>query len=409
MTLVDHIWHGCRLATLSPADQGLGPVDDGIVAASGGRILYAGPAANAPPLDARQRTNCDGRWITPGLIDCHTHLVYGGNRAREFEQRLAGASYEEIARAGGGIVSTVKATRQASVEQLIAAALPRLDALIAEGVTTVEIKSGYGLDLDTERRQLRAARALAKALPVNVRATCLAAHALPPEFKDRSDDYIALVCDRIIPVLHQEGLIDAVDVFCEKIAFSPEQTRRVFDVAKKLGIPVKLHAEQLSDLNGAALAAEYNALSAEHLEWANEPGIAAMGKSGTVAVLLPGAFYALRETKLPPIDGFRKASVAMAIATDSNPGSSPALSLLLMLSMACTFFRFTPEEALRGVTANAAKALGLAQTHGTLDIGKAADLVVWDIARPAELSYWVGGNPSAAIMQAGRWTKAPAA
>jgi imidazolonepropionase len=406
MTTYDLLLENCRATTMCDGAP-YGAVEDAAIGISGDKIAFVGARKDAG--SATQRIDLKNRWVTPGLIDCHTHLVYGGDRANEFEMRLKGATYEEIARAGGGIVSTVKATRAASEAELVASAAKRLKPLLAEGVTVIEIKSGYGLDLETEGRQLRAARTLAAQMPVGVRATCLAAHALPPEFKDRSDDYIALVCDRIIPVLHQQGLIDAVDVFCEKIAFSPEQTRRVFDVAKKLGIPVKLHAEQLSDLNGAALAAEYGALSAEHLEWANEAGIAAMAKSGTVAVLLPGAFYALRETKLPPIDGFRKAGVPMAIATDSNPGSSPALSLLLMLSMACTFFRFTPEESLRGITVNAAKALGLSTSHGTLEAGKQADLVVWDVERPAELSYWVGGNPSAAILQAGRWTKEPCA
>jgi imidazolonepropionase len=406
MTSYDLLLENCRAATMKDGAP-YGAIEDAAIGIRGDRIAFVGPRHDA--ANAKQSIDLKNRWVTPGLIDCHTHLVYGGDRANEFEMRLKGATYEEIAKAGGGIVSTVKATRAASEAELVESASKRLNPLVAEGVTVIEIKSGYGLDLETEGRQLRAARVLAANHPVRVRTTCLAAHALPPEFKERSDDYIALVCDRIIPVLHQEGLIDAVDVFCEKIAFSPEQTRRVFEAAKKLGIPVKLHAEQLSDLNGAALAAEYGALSAEHLEWANEAGISAMAKSGTVAVLLPGAFYALRETKLPPIDGFRKAGVPMAIATDSNPGSSPALSLLLMLSMACTFFRFTPEEALRGVTAHAAKALGIGEGHGTLEAGKQADLVVWDIERPAELAYWVGGNPSAAIMQAGRWTKEPGA
>jgi imidazolonepropionase len=356
---------------------------------------------------AKQRIDLKQRWVTPGLIDCHTHIVYGGDRANEFELRLKGASYEEIAKAGGGIVSTVRATRTAQHGELEASAAKRLAPLIAEGVTVVEIKSGYGLDLESERAMLQAARTLAKRLPITVKTTCLAAHAVPPEFKDKADAYIDLVAQSILPTLAQEGLVDAVDVFCEKIAFSPEQTRRVFDVAKKLGIPVKLHAEQLSDLNGAALAAEYGALSAEHLEWANDSGIAAMAKSGTVAVLLPGAFYALRETKLPPIESLRKHGVAMALATDSNPGSSPALSLLLMLSMACTFFRFTPEEALRGITVNAAKALGLSKSHGTIEAGKAADLVVFDIARPAELAYWIGGTPTVGVMRAGQWTRQP--
>ncbi|HVM84046.1 MAG TPA: imidazolonepropionase [Candidatus Binatia bacterium] len=380
-----------------------GAIEDAAIGITGDRIAWVGARKDAGT--ARERIDLKNRWVTPGLIDCHTHIVYGGDRANEFELRLKGATYEEIARAGGGIVSTVTATRAASESELVESATRRLEPLLDEGVTTVEIKSGYGLDLETERRQLRAARALGKRLPVTVRATCLAAHAIPPEFKDRSDAYIDLVCDEIIPAVAREGLVDAVDAFCEKIAFSPAQTRRVFDTARRLGIPVKLHAEQLSDLNGAALAAEYGALSAEHLEWANPDGIAAMAKAGTVAVLLPGAFYALRETKLPPVDGFRAAGVPMAIATDSNPGSSPALSLLLMLSMACTFFRFTPEETLRGVTVHAARALGLAASHGAIEAGKAADLVVWDVARLAELAYWIGGNPAVGVMQAGHWSR----
>jgi imidazolonepropionase len=400
----DLILENCNAATMSGAAP-YGAIEDAAIGISGDKIAWVGPRKEAGP--ANQRIDLKKRWVTPGLIDCHTHLVYGGDRANEFELRLKGATYEEIAKAGGGIVSTVSATRAASEDDLVASAGKRVAPLLNEGVTVIEIKSGYGLDLETERKQLRAARAIARDHKVTVRATCLAAHAIPPEFKDRSDQYIDLVCDRIIPVLHQEGLVDAVDVFCEKIAFSPAQTRRVFDVAKKLGIPVKLHAEQLSDLNGAALAAEYDALSAEHLEWANDAGIAAMAKARTVAVLLPGAFYALRETKLPPIDAFRKAGVAMALATDSNPGSSPALSLLLMLSMACTFFRFTPEEALRGITVHAAKALGLSKSHGTIEAGKAADLVVFDIARPAELAYWIGGTPTAGVMRAGQWTRQP--
>jgi len=398
----DLLLENCRAATMAGAVP-YGAIEDAAIAINGGKIAWIGSRKDAGP--AKELVDLKNCWVTPGLIDCHTHIVYGGDRANEFELRLKGATYEEIAKAGGGIVSTVKATRAAGEPELVESAKQRLQPLLAEGVTTVEIKSGYGLDLETEGRQLRAAQRLGEQLPLTVRKTCLAAHALPPEFTDRSDDYIALVCDRIIPVLHQQGLIDAVDVFCEKIAFSPEQTRRVFDTAKKLGIPVKLHAEQLSDLNGAALAAEYGALSAEHLEWANDAGISAMARAGTVAVLLPGAFYALRETKLPPIDGFRKAGVAMAIATDSNPGSSPALSLLLMLSMACTFFRFTPEEALRGVTVNAARALRLSASHGTIEAGKAADLAVFDIARPAELAYWIGGNPCRGVLQAGRWSR----
>jgi imidazolonepropionase len=400
----DLLLENCNVATMA-GDVPYGTIEDAAIGISGVKIAWVGPRKDAG--EAKTRVDLKKRWVTPGLIDCHTHIVYGGDRANEFELRLKGATYEEIAKAGGGIVSTVKATRAASEDELVASAAKRVTPLLNEGVTTLEIKSGYGLDLETERRMLNAARAIGRKLPVTVRTTCLAAHALPPEYKDRSDAYIDLVCDEITPTLAKEGLVDAVDVFCEKIAFSAEQTRRVFDVAKNLGIPVKLHAEQLSDLNGAALAAEYGALSAEHLEWANDAGIAAMAKSGTVAVLLPGAFYALRETKLPPIDAFRKAGVAMALATDSNPGSSPALSLLLMLSMACTFFRFTPEEALRGITVNAAKALGLAKTHGTIEAGKAADLVVFDIARPAELAYWIGGTPTVGVMRAGQWTRQP--
>jgi imidazolonepropionase len=400
----DLLLENCNAATMA-GDAPYGAIEDAAIGISGDKIAWVGPRKDAG--SAKTRVDLKKRWVTPGLIDCHTHIVYGGDRANEFELRLKGATYEEIAKAGGGIVSTVKATRAASEDELVASAAKRVAPLLKEGVTTIEIKSGYGLDLETERRMLKAARAIGNTMPVTTRATCLAAHALPPEYKDRSDAYIDLVCNEITPTLAKEGLVDAIDVFCEKIAFSAEQTRRVFEVAKKLAIPVKLHAEQLSDLNGAALAAEYGALSAEHLEWANESGIAAMAKSGTVAVLLPGAFYALRETKLPPIDAFRKAGVAMALATDSNPGSSPALSLLLMLSMACTFFRFTPEEALRGVTVNAAKALGLAKSHGTIEAGKAADLVVFDIARPAELAYWIGGTPTVAVMRAGQWTRQP--
>ena len=400
---LDLLLENCRVATMAAGGAPYGAIEDAAIGITGDRIAWVGARKDAGT--ARERIDLKNRWVTPGLIDCHTHIVYGGDRANEFELRLKGATYEEIARAGGGIVSTVTATRAASESELVESATRRLEPLLDEGVTTVEIKSGYGLDLETERRQLRAARALGKRLPVTVRATCLAAHAIPPEFKDRSDAYIDLVCDEIIPAVAREGLVDAVDAFCEKIAFSPAQTRRVFDTARRLGIPVKLHAEQLSDLNGAALAAEYGALSAEHLEWANPDGIAAMAKAGTVAVLLPGAFYALRETKLPPVDGFRAAGVPMAIATDSNPGSSPALSLLLMLSMACTFFRFTPEETLRGVTVHAARALGLAASHGAIEAGKAADLVVWDVARLAELAYWIGGNPSVGVMQAGHWSR----
>ena len=394
MTAVDHIWHGCRLATLSPSHQGLGAVEDGVIAATDGRIVYAGPAADAPSaLDAKQRTNCDGRWITPGLIDCHTHLVYGGNRAQEFEQRLAGASYEEIARAGGGIVSTVKATRHASAEQLVAAALPRLDALIAEGVTSIEIKSGYGLELDTERRQLQAARRLGNERAVSVRTSFLGAHTVPPEMKGNSTGYIDAICDTMLPQIAAEGLADAVDAFCEGIAFSPDETARVFAKARALGLPVRLHADQLSNLHGAALAARFGALSADHLEYADDEGIAAMGQAGTVAVVLPGAFYFIRERQVPPIDAMRRHQVPIALGTDSNPGSSPLTSLLLAMNMGATLFRLTVDECIAAVTREAARALGLFADAGSLEHGKYCDLAIWDIERPAELVYRMGFNP----------------
>jgi len=394
MTSVDHIWHGCRLATLSPDRQGLGLVDNGMVAAAGGRIVYAGPASEAPAaLEAKQRTNCDGRWITPGLIDCHTHLVHGGNRAAEFEQRLAGASYQEIAQAGGGIVSTVKATRQASTEQLMTAALPRLDALLAEGVTTIEIKSGYGLELDTERRQLQAARRLGGARAVSVRTSFLGAHTVPAGMKGRSSAYIDMVCNTMLPAIAAEGLADAVDAFCEGIAFSPDETARVFATAQALGLPVKLHADQLSNLHGAALAARFGALSADHLEYADDDGIAAMARAGTVAVVLPGAFYFIRERQTPPIDAMRRHGVRIALATDSNPGTSPLTSLLLAMNMGATLFRLTVDECIAAVTREAASALGLFSETGSLQPGKYCDLAIWNIERPAELVYRMGFNP----------------
>jgi imidazolonepropionase len=394
MTSVDQIWHGCRLATLSPSRQGLGLVDDGIVACAGGRILYAGPAAEAPSMsDAKQRTDCDGRWITPGLIDCHTHLVYAGNRAFEFEQRLRGASYEEIAQAGGGILSTVRATRQASVEQLVATALPRFDALIAEGVTTIEIKSGYGLELDTERRQLQAARRLGSTRAVTTRTTFLGAHTVPPEMKGCSGAYIDAVCNEMLPAIAAEGLADAVDAFCEGIAFSPDETARVFTKAGSLGLPVRLHADQLSNLGGAGLAARFGALSADHLEYADEEGIAAMGRAGTVAVVLPGAFYFIRERQLPPIEAMRRHGVAIALATDSNPGTSPLTSLLMAMNMGATLFRLTVEECIAAVTREAARALGMFAATGSLEAGKYCDLAIWNIESPAELVYRMGFNP----------------
>ncbi|WP_353860816.1 imidazolonepropionase [Azospirillum formosense] len=397
----DSLWFNGHAATMAP----MGAVRDAAIAVKDGRIAWIGAAKDRPAGRAAEEHDLGGRWVTPGLIDCHTHLVFGGNRAREFEMRLEGATYEEIARAGGGIASTVAATRASDEDRLIASAAVRLQRLLAEGVTVVEVKSGYGLDLATERRMLRAARALGERFPVTVRTTGLAAHALPPEFAGRADDYIALVCDEILPTLAAEGLLDAVDAFCERIAFSPEQTARVFDTARRLGLPVKLHADQLSDGGGAALAARYSALSADHVEHTGEEGALAMAAAGTVAVLLPGAFYLLRETKLPPIELFRRHGVPMAVSTDCNPGTSPAVSLLLMLNMACTLFRLTPQEALAGVTRNAAQALGMAATHGTLEPGKAADLAVWDVGDPAELCYWLGANPCAAVVRGGRLVK----
>ena len=398
----DRIWRNARLATLAPGRPGLGEVSDGVVASQDGRIVYAGPATGAPDLDAPETIDCEGRWITPGLIDCHTHLVFGGDRAAEFELRLAGASYEEIARAGGGIVSTMTATRAASEADLIAAALPRLDALIAEGATTVEIKSGYGLSLEAERKQLRAARALAERREITIRTTFLGAHALPPEFAGDADGYIDLVCREMIPAIAAEGLADAVDAFCEGIGFSPAQTRRVFEAARAHGLPVKLHAEQLSNLHGAALAAEFGALSADHLEYLDEAGVAAMAAAGTVATLLPGAFYFVRETRLPPIEALRRHGAPIALATDCNPGTAPMTSLLLVMNMAATLFRLTVDECLAGVTREAARALGLQAETGTLEAGKRCDLAVWDIERPAELVYRMGFNPLHARIWSGR-------
>lgn len=394
MTRVDRIWHKCRLATLSPSRQGLGLIDDGLIAATDGRIVYAGSAQDAPPgFDAKQRVDCAGRWITPGLIDCHTHLIYGGDRAREFEQRLAGASYEEISRAGGGIVSTVKATRHASIDQLVEAALPRLDALIAEGVTTIEIKSGYGLELDTERRQLQAARRLGRERAVAVQTTFLGAHTVPPEMAGNKAGYIDALCNQMLPAIAAEGLADTVDAFCEGIAFSAEQTAQLFAKARALGLPLRLHADQLSNLHGAALAAGFGALSADHLEFADEDGIAAMARAGTVAVVLPGAFYFIREKQLPPIDAMRRHGTPIALATDCNPGTSPLTSLLLTMNMGATLFRLTVDECIAAVTREAARALGLFDQIGSLDEGKRCDLAIWNIERPAELVYRMGFNP----------------
>lgn len=390
----DRIWHNARLATLRADRPDLGEVERGLIVARGGLIAYAGAAADFPAdADAVDRVDCEGRWITPGLVDCHTHLVYGGNRAQEFELRLKGASYEEIARAGGGIVSTVAATRKASEAELVASALPRLDALIGEGATTVEIKSGYGLDTETEMRQLAAARSLGAQRPVAIRTSFLGAHALPGEAEGDKDRYIDLVCKQMLPAVTKAGLADAVDAFMEGIAFSAEQTARVFEAARALGLRVKLHADQLSNLGGAALAAKFSALSADHLEHTDEAGAAAMAKAGTVAVLLPGAFYFIRETQKPPVEAFRKLGVAMALATDCNPGSSPLTSLLLAMNMGATLFRMTVAECLAGITREGARALGMLHETGTLESGKWCDLAIWDIERPAELVYRIGFNP----------------
>lgn len=382
-----------RLVSMRPGASAYGLVKNGVIALGGELIHWAGAGDELPKaFKGLPELDLGGRMVTPALIDCHTHLVAGGNRATEFEMRLNGATYEEIARAGGGINSTVTATRAASEEQLLKDALARADVLIAEGVTLIEVKSGYGLDLETELKMLRVARRIARNRPVEVRTTFLGAHAVPPEFKARADAYIEEICIPALEAAYAEELVDAVDGFCENIAFSPRQIARVFDVAGELGLPVKLHAEQLSNSGGAALAARFGALSADHLEYLDEPGVLAMAKAGTAAVILPGAFYALRETRLPPIDLFRKHKVPMALATDANPGSSPLNSLLMAMNMACTLFRLTPEEALAGVTRNAARALGLLD-RGTIEAGKRADLAVWDIEHPAELSYRMGFNP----------------
>jgi imidazolonepropionase len=389
----DRLWRNARLATLDPAREGLGLIEKGAIAARDGRIAFVGREAELP-LDARvaETIDCDGRWITPGLVDCHTHLVYAGDRFQEFELRLKGASYQEIAHAGGGIVSTVAAFRLASADALVAATLPRLDALIGEGVTTIEIKSGYGLDLANERKALVAAGRLGDLRSVTVKRTFLGAHALPPEAGGDKDGYIRAVVETMLPALAGEGLIDAVDAFCEGVAFSPEQTARVFDAALRLKIPVKLHADQLSNLHGAALAARYGALSADHLEYADDEGAAAMARAGTVAVILPGAYYVLRETKIPPIEAFRKHGVRLAVATDCNPGTSPMTSLLLAMNMAATLFRMSVEECIAGATREAARALGLGDEIGTLEIGKSADLAIWSIDKPAELVFALGRN-----------------
>jgi imidazolonepropionase len=394
------LWRHARLATMAGASP-WGEIADGALLVEADRLRWVGADGAWPkdvPIDAEH--DLGGALVTPGLIDCHTHLVYGGQRAREFELRLQGASYEDIARAGGGIRATVAATRAADDATLFAGARSRALALMGEGVTTIEIKSGYGLNRDDEARCLRVARRLGQELPLTVRTTSLAAHALPPEFDGRADDYIDAVV-QWLPQWHAEGLVDAVDAFCDRIGFTRAQTQRVFDAACALRLPVKLHAEQLSDMDGAALAAQYQALSCDHLEHLSEAGVQAMARAGTTAVLLPGAFYFLRETRLPPIASLRASGVPMAVASDHNPGSSPGLSLVLMLHMACTLFRLTPEEALRGVTAHAARALGLQASHGTLEAGMQADFVVWDVEHPNELAYWFGRNPARRVVRAG--------
>ncbi|MBD8805682.1 MULTISPECIES: imidazolonepropionase [Pseudomonas syringae group] len=393
------LWKNCHIATMAHGKYSI--IEDAAIVTSGAYIEWIGPLDQLAEQDAESCVDLGGAWVTPGLIDCHTHTVFGGNRSGEFEQRLQGVSYADIAAAGGGIASTVRATRAATEDELYISAERRLRHLLKDGVTTVEMKSGYGLDLENERKLLRVIRRLGNTQPVTVRSTCLAAHALPPEYANRADDYIHHICNEMLPALAAEGLVDAVDAFCEYLAFSPAQVEQVFITAGQLGLPVKLHAEQLSSLGGSSLAARYKALSADHLEFMTEDDVIAMAASGTVAVLLPGAYYFLRETQLPPMDALRKHGVPIAISTDMNPGTSPGLSLRLMLNMACTLFRMTPEEALAGVTLNAAKALGMGDTHGSLEIGKTADFVAWDVERPADLAYWLGGDLDKRVVRHG--------
>jgi len=394
----DAVWLNANLATMLPGAP-CGAIRDGAVAVDGDRISWIGSRKEWKDR-ARDEHDARGAWITPGLVDCHTHLVHAGNRAREFELRLQGATYEEIAKAGGGIASTVRSTRAASEDELFLVAKRRLAQWIDEGTAVIEIKSGYGLDRDTELKMLRVARRLGEAIAV--KTTFLGAHAVPGEYQERADDYVEFVCEQVLPAAFEEKLVDAVDVFCERIAFDVRQTTRVFEKAKALGLPVKLHADQLSDSGGAALAARHGALSADHLEYSNEEGIRALQQAGTVAVLLPGAFYFLRETRLPPIEALRRNRVPVALATDNNPGSSPLSSPLLAMNLACTLFRFTPEEALAGFTIHGARALGMQASHGTLEKGKAADLALWDVESPAELAYAIGANPCAGVVRAGR-------
>ena len=397
----DSLWVNAHLATME--GEGYGAVRDGALAIRHGRIAWVGPRQSLPAHRLTGETHdAQGHWMTPGLIDCHTHIVHAGNRSDEFEARLHGVPYEEIARNGGGILATVRATRAASVAELFGASLPRVKNLLNEGVTTLEIKSGYGLEIDTEARMLRVAREIGRTLPVRVCTTFLGAHAVPPEYAGRVDDYVALVCDAMLPALAAQGLVDAVDAFCELIGFSPAQTALVFDAATRLGLPVKLHAEQLSDQGGAVLVARYRGLSADHLECLSPEGVRAMATAGTVAVLLPGAFYFLRETRLPPVQALRDAGVRMAVSTDCNPGTSPMPSLLAAMNMACTLFRLTPQEALAGATCHAAAALGFGGQLGALAVGRAADCALWEIDRPADLCYSLGYNPCRGVVNAGR-------
>ncbi len=390
MIRADRLIIDCRLATMAEGGAAYGAIVDGALLIRDGGIVWVGARADLPAHEAAETDRLDGRWVTPGLIDCHTHLVFGGDRSGEFEQRLGGATYEAIARAGGGIVSSVAATRVASEDDLYASALTRLAGLKATGVTTVEIKSGYGLDRETELKMLRVARRIGREAGVRVRTSYLGLHAVPPEYRTDRTAYVDLAIDDILPAAHAEGLVDAVDAYCEPIAFSTEEVGRLFDRARALGLPVKLHADQLSNGGGAALAAKYGALSADHIEHTGEAGVKAMAEAGVVAVLLPGAWLMLRETTLPPIDLFRAHGVAMAVATDCNPGTSPLASMTAAINLACVQFRLTPEEALAGATRIAAQALGLEDEIGTLEAGRAADLAVWDIERPAELAYWLG-------------------
>jgi imidazolonepropionase len=386
----DRLLIDCHAATMVEGDVPYGAIEDAAVVISDGLIAWIGPRIDLPPVQAETTERLDGRWLTPGLIDCHTHLVFGGDRSGEFEQRLGGATYEEIARAGGGIVASVQATRSASEDALFASAMARLEGLKATGVTTVEIKSGYGLDLDSELKMLRVARRIGREGGVRVRTTYLGLHAVPPEHREDRSAYVDKAIDDILPAAHAEGLVDAVDAYCEPIAFSREEVSRLFDRAQGLGLPVKLHADQLSDGGGAELAARYRALSADHIEYATEAGVAAMARAGVVAVLLPGAFLMLRETQAPPVALLRAHGVRMAVATDCNPGTSPLVSMTDALNLACVQFRLTPEEALAGATCEAARALGLQDQAGLLQAGRMADLVAWDISRPAELAYWLG-------------------